>query len=379
MRTLCIASIITLYAQQRLTITPSALTLRPNQTATLSISPSFTHVEASPPLARLDTSTPGSLLIQAPSQSGYITLTIHDNNQSVVVPIQVIAQNWDARAIIGLHQTGASSAQSTQRYFFDFYVTRPLGSGPRPFDNRLNLWGDVRIASAPQQLDIPIAQFAPNFAAQIGSVAVNKLALAAEFVTGFELRARKFITPDTTRTLGAVAFFGATGSLSDPASQARIFKLPAVATPQFSAAAARFPLTQNALYIGLIPQDRERFYRQYGFGIRYTAYTVSAPPEMLTITVGQDQSVTAGRYHGPVLRIDALYPLPLKRYCLYLVAAANFAVAKVGSNTSPLALELAPTIPIHDPRVALFSVASARDTYKIGIGIDFLSLFPGRR
>ena len=34
---------------------------------------------------------------------------------------------WDARAIVGWHQAGASSADFKQNLFFDFFVARPFG------------------------------------------------------------------------------------------------------------------------------------------------------------------------------------------------------------------------------------------------------------
>ena len=47
---------------------------------------------------------------------------------------------WESRAIIGWHQAGASSADSDQNLFFDFFVARPFGGGA-VYDSSFNLWG----------------------------------------------------------------------------------------------------------------------------------------------------------------------------------------------------------------------------------------------
>jgi len=303
---------------QSLSVRPASLTLKPGQRASLRIAPEPTQVEASDPHTILELAPNGLLTVQAPPYAKDLSILIRSRDEFVVVPVRVqhSATTPQARIVVGLTQSGASSADATLHYFFDFCAQRPIS-------RKTSLWGNVRIATAPQQLDIPIAQFAPDFLRQLGTVQVNKLALAGEFLTGFEVR--------TTQTLGLVAFFGATGALSDPTAASHVFK------------------SAPNQYLGLVPQDRERFYRQYGAGIRYSA------PEsgMLPATIGQDQSVTAGRYHRPVFRIDTFYPIPA---------------------SEPVAYELAPDIPIHDPRVKLRTIATARDSYRIGFGIDLIAL-----
>jgi hypothetical protein len=83
---------------------------------------------------------------------------------------------------------------------------------------------------------------------------------------------------------------------------------------------SRFPtfndpaFQSKATFIALVPPDRERFYREYGGGIRYASYIRDqnwASPSMFTATVGQDQAITSGRYHGPTMKFGAFYSLPL--------------------------------------------------------------------
>jgi hypothetical protein len=351
---------------------------------------------------RLMLQPPISLPPSVPSVDYTIAITAQgagEVKQEFVFTVAGFAlRDWESRAIIGWHQAGASSAEAEQNLFFDFFIARPFSGGV--CDSGFNLWGQVRVASAPQQRSVPLSQFAVDFTGQLGSVKVNELAQSAEFMTGFEWRPfRKWMrgSGGRVRTIGFVGFFGAKGAFSDPASRGHVFRVPSPDSPQWTAFVSHFPqfddaaFAASAPYIGLMPPDRERFYRQYGFGIRYTSYDSGregVSPSMFTLTVGQDQSITRGRYIGPVLKFDAFYPLPWDRFSvrfLYLFGTADLAVAKPGLG-APLALELvsgdcdadAPEsdigvrcgVKLYQEGVAVFAVPSSRDTYRIGVGID---------
>jgi hypothetical protein len=312
---------------------------------------------------------------------------------------------WEARAILGWHQAGASASDSAQNLFFDFFVERPFGNGP-VYASPFSLWGNVRIASAPQQRNIPVSQFAADFVNQLGSVPVNELAQSGEFVSGFEIRPKKLLWVDTdrARTLGFVAFFGANGAFQDPTGASRVFKAVPDTSPQFANFVANFPefkdpgFRQRAQYVGLVPPDRERFFRQYGAGIRYTTYSLAknyVPPAMFTATIGQDQMITRGRYVGPVFKADAFYPLPFTVSgkdisFIYLFGTVNMAIAKPDTKT-PLAMQLVSGacgnplpagttagvdcgVNISGNNVAVYAIPSSRDTYRIGVGIDLVAL-----
>lgn len=367
--------------------------------------------------ARKETDKGAILYFQAPVSipehwsSAAFTVTVRKKgaDSGLTIPVTVIHEfqkDWDARAIIGWHQAGASSAESSQNLFFDFFVARPLGLGP-VYNSSLNLWGQVRVASSPQQRSVPLSQFAIDFTGELGKVSVNELAQSAEFLTGIEIRpfCKRMLKrdsgykdhwydicrsgPDHVRTLSFVAFFGANGAFSDPATAGHVFRVPSSDSPQWGNFVNQFPSFEDpafaakSRYVGLVPPDRERFYREYGAGIRYTSYSRRSPgnaPAMYTATIGQDQSVTNGRYAGPVLKFDAFYPLPFAFLggpsFIYLFGTANLAVAKPRLGT-PLALELEPSsgadaVKLYQNDVAVFAVPSSRDTYRIGIGIDFL-------
>jgi hypothetical protein len=310
--------------------------------------------------------------------------------------------DWEARAILGWHQAGASSSESSQNLFFDFFIDRPLIKRPAGGSD-FGLWGQVRVASSPQQKTIPLSQFAVDFAKELGSIPVNQLAQSAEFLTGVEYRPRWFKwTGARVRTLGLIGFFGASGAFSDPSTQGRVFRVPSVDSPQWPNFVSVFPKFEDPAYraqaqfIGLMPPDRERFFRQYGGGIRYTSYDPNKKqqaPSMFTASIGQDQAISGGRYVGAVMKFDAFYPLPFSTSehdfgFIYLFGTANLAVAKPKANT-PLALELVSTecastaaaadtgtrcgVKLYQDNVAVFTIPTSRDTYRIGVGIDFIS------
>ena len=374
---------------------------------------------SNPQSIRTDLQEKGVLTLQMPvripDSAKYVRFTVTVAEKAtpankVDIQVDVTAadrEDWEARAIVGFHQAGASSASSEQNFFFDFFVVRPIGKGNKVYDNRFNLWGDVRIASAPQQVTVPVSQFVTGFAEAVGNLPVNQLAMGGEFLTGFEIRLPylKYQTREKVRTLGFVGFFGANGAFSDPVSRAQVFRAVSKTSPQFQNFVANFPQyggpnaldpNTNGKYVALVPPDRERFFRQYGFGLRYTAYqrkATYAPPEMFTITVGQDQAITRGRYIGPVLKVDGFYPLPLsvkgnEWNFIYLFGTANLGIARPVDRV-PLAMQLVsnPCAAGQDPtqgtcgvapysdNVAVIAVPSSRDTYRVGAGIDLVALF----
>jgi hypothetical protein len=310
-----------------------------------------------------------------------------DSTKKAIITISVVEENageWESRAVLGFHQAGASSTDSKQNYFFDFFIMRGLGNHARVYQSRFNIWGNVRIASAPQQVDTGAATFIANFAERAGNVPVNKLAQGGEFLTGLGVRVRTWDQGERIRMLEGVAFWGANGAFTDPgnAEGRRIYKTPAQGSQQWQNFNSQFPGV-TAPFIGLTAPDRERFYRQWGAGIRITGFEKNrsyAPPSTYLITLGQDQLISGGFYRGAVARADVFYPLPMgkqdgKWQFLYLFGTANLKLSKP-SNGVVLALEsAAATVNLYDSNVAIISRASARDTYRIGLGIDFVNLF----
>jgi hypothetical protein len=296
---------------------------------------------------------------------------------------------WEARAVLGFHQAGASSAESSQNYFFDFYIMRGLGNHAKVYDSRVNVWGNVRIASAPQQVDSSVANFVANFSTGAGGLKVNELAQSGEFLTGLGLRLKNWKQGDRIRMLETVGYWGANGAFSEPGTRSQIYKVPAAGTPQRGVFERNFGedirrLTGGAIpeYVGFVPPDRERFYRQYGFGMRLSTFELNrpySPPATYMFTLGRDQLITEGVYKDVVARADVFYPLPLGKEdgrfkFLFLFGTANLRLTKP-KPLDVIALEPAGSaVQLYSPTVAVISRPSSRDTYRIGMGVDFVNL-----
>ena len=304
-------------------------------------------------------------------------------------------KEWEARAIAGYHQAGASSAKFTQNFFFDFFISRALSSTSLwgacdDSDNctggRWSLWGDVRIASTPQQFTSGVGTFVSSFATNVSNLPVNQLAQSADFQSGLEYRLHTFVRKPGGqtlgyRTVGLVSYFGAQGAFEPPSLQGHLFQVP-VNTPQYASFARLYPAAANSKFVAFVPPDRERFDRNYGFGVRVATYDKDQPlaaPGTYTFTVGQDESITGGIFRSVVGRFDVFYPLPLsgdagKYKFLYLFGTANLRFSKA-ANIPTFALQDAPdSVHPYDSNVALITVRTTRDTYRIGAGIDLVNL-----
>jgi hypothetical protein len=305
-----------------------------------------------------------------------------------------------AEAIAGFQQAGAASAASTQNFFFDFYISRPLplpGNVDYPclkdddnsrFGPATRWWGNVRVASYPQQINTPAAQFVTDFGKQIGNVPVNKLAQSAEFVVGIERRMTSFklglagndALGRQRFVLGWFAGGGATGPL-EPLQTLQVFATPSPASPQYPRFIATYPAAANSQYVGFISPDRDRFYRQFSGGVRLTTFYEDvlghpylAAPAIVSISFGQNEQITGGRMEGVVGRFEAFYPLVLwgdrssRAGIVYLFGSA---LLRIGSSNTSDPFVLQPSdVPGYDPRVAIVTSPTNRDMYLIGAGID---------
>jgi hypothetical protein len=275
----------------------------------------------------------------------------------------------EARAVLALEQTGASAASPEQKLFFDFFIDRTLSV---PW---LSLWGDVQIGSFPQQITTPIDEF--NLATSIANLPLNQLAESGAFSSGIDLHPfRSWNAGGGTRRFGFVLGVGATAPLP-PASRLNIFAVPSSTSPQYASFIAQYPQAAGATYIGFLPPDRQQFYRNWSAGFRLTTSYNGRPAAMYTFTLGQDEQITAGNLRGAVAKFDVFYPLPVRirgyNY-LYLFATADLRLARA-ADTTPFILAPAPSnITGSDPSVAIVPIASARDLYRIGVGVDGVGL-----
>ncbi len=315
-----------------------------------------------------------------------------------------------ARTIVGFEQSGASSAPSVQKYFTDFWVSIPfplLAHRRETFKSRIEdfnfgmpfrLWGDFRITSVPQQVSSSIGEFAVTFTDQIGAVKVNQVAQATEFMIGGEYRlmhwgvtsSRLLSFDQSSRerfALYATTGFGRITPLN-PRDSLEVFKNPTPGTePDFDNQIARQNLTSQIAgkqFLAFIPDDRYKFYKEYYTGFRIKTFYYDRDtdeplrrfPATLEASFGQNETVTGGRLHRVVARLEGFYPLPYDAvHFMYLFGTADLIM---GGQKGGRAILLdpatnAPAIP--DPSVFIIHAPQLdRDHYRLGVGIDFLQL-----
>jgi hypothetical protein len=355
-----------------------------------------------------------------------------DSEPMIVAPPPPLKRTGEiATAIVGFEQAGASAASSSQHFFFNFFISRPLpftwlgrANGydktkdefDETFGPRLKWWGNVRISSAPRQINTEVAQFVRGFSEEIGKLKVNELAQSAEFMSGLEYRLTGWKgyfwgqSEDSYQQF-SLSLFGGAGAIGplEPVETLRVFEVP----PPNSAVAERFfntyPQARGRQYIGFVSPDRDRFYRQYSAGLRLTTFyadenktRMSSPPAMISVSLGRNELVTGGTFRGVVARLEAFYPLPIGKdrkdrfSSIYLFGSAQKRLSKVHISepfilnpvtvmtkapcpNPPAQDSLAPCIILNDfvSNGVTVTAPSNRDIYKIGVGVDLIRLFGG--
>jgi hypothetical protein len=277
------------------------------------------------------------------------------------------------RALVGVEQAGASGTASSRDFLFDMFLSRAAISP------RIRWWGEVKVASFPQQINSQIVQFAQQFSTTFGGLAVNQLAKSAEFVTGPE-----FVISQTPHS--ALTIFAAAGAIgpNNPADSSTVFAIPATSSSQYSALTKQVGAIPNgASFIAFVPESDGRFSREWQSGLRlYTFY--GAVPGSVEFSFGQNEFVTSGHLSGFVGHVAAAHPFTVKTVTMYLFGEATMAFTKSQFSTPLLlspALENSSPVPITNPGVYTVTVpANQRDIYRIGVGLDLLSairsLFP---
>jgi len=332
----------------------------------------------------------------------------------------------DTHAIIGFEQTGASGAASAQKFFFDFYINRPLPFNLGCFcaastgqddsnlvdkefsaencDHRLHWWGNVRIASYPSTYTDPVSSFVAGFITNVGNIPINKVAQSAEFLTGAEyvIKASRFPVMSRSEnsrqrySLAVFAGFGAT--LPQDATDTgnyHIYYTPTASNPQYALFNKEFPGITSQ-YVAFVPPDRNLFYKQYLGGVRFTSHfadaatgaPLSSPPALVSVGIGQNEQVTQGVLRGVTARFDAFYPLPIGQKRMdsnwqqafsgvYLFGVAEMRLSNSGTFP-PLVLQQAPSgTNAYDNDVSLVPIRLNRDLYMIGVGIDAIKVISG--
>ncbi len=308
------------------------------------------------------------------------------------------------RAVVGFEQAGASSSSSESKPFLDLFFFGPLRHGKKcrgvpkgvpEGDNCfpiLETWGDVRFSSVPQQV-AAFGTLASNFVNPLADGQLNELVQGFNYMAGLDFylfsNDKDFSTPiPGVKHRTAVYLTAGAGAISPltPRQSAQVFEIPVAGNPQREAFLKEFPEAagDNKKYIAFVSPDRDRFLRQYYGGVRFKTYftdrdgnLINRFPATLDVTFGQSDSVTGGRLHKPVFRLDAFYPFPVKEASfLYFYGSAFMKLGGTKLDKTPFILTTAPSsVQLTGNDVVITTRPVNRDFYRIGIGVNLTDLF----
>jgi hypothetical protein len=313
------------------------------------------------------------------------------------------------RAIFGLEQAAAASANPEQKLFLEFNLTAPIFRRNRkPLDAPLWLWLNPRITSLPQQLSGSVADFATasGFTSPFTSGKVNEIVQGFEFLGGIEvpikLNGRRVTGPidsgfgPKTKVRFGLSLLAGAGMATPFSTQKslQVFKVNQTVID-------RFPDAKGKDFIAFVSGDRNRFFRQYYGGLRLKSYYVRHRPDnpdaddvsaadsdealdnifpgILDVTFGQNEAVTGGELHGGVVRIDGIYPLPFisgdKKGSVYVFGSALMKL-RHPKILAPVILQPPDaTVAVPGANVLLQQLPTQdADHYRIGVGVDLIRL-----
>jgi Putative Ig domain len=295
------------------------------------------------------------------------------------------------RTIVGFEQAGVSGGQSKQDFFLDLLYDRPLGFRVDPdLGPALRSWGDLRISSVPQQINTDVAEFATSFAQQVGQLKVNEVAQSFEFLGGIQYRlyasprqpndyAGDDGEPDHRQRMSVNLILG--GGVVTPLSpqqSVRVFAVPSNQPDFFTL----YPQAAGKQFVAFTLADRHNFYRQAYAGLRLMTHFLGDTkeirfPETFDLSYGFNEAVTGGTIRGGVFRLEAFVPIPYaKASWLYLFGTGLFKPGGHATISNPFFLDPAPTgtLPTDPNAVVITTAQASRDYYRVGMGIDFITL-----
>ena len=335
------------------------------------------------------------------------------------------------RAVVGMQFAGASSAESKQAPFLDFFFTAPILKGKRRLVNfpgkklvngtwkreseaqyrtgtrkfpRFSLWGNVRFSSIAEQAstELSLASIPSAFSPLGDTGKLNDVVSSFEVLTGVEV---KFFEPHKptgffglrSRTIvSGIGAFGFSNPLSSQQSRV-LFKIPKNGDGDGKVKAPfleQFPDLEDQLNandnISIVNAERDRFFRQWQTGLRFrTLYydendrPRNLSPAIFDVTVGQNEAVT-DVLSGMILKFDGFYPFPIaKADYIYLFGTAHLRLQRSVANAGllPFALDTPGSDTVNSGNTLIVEdndfnfLRSNRDRYTIGVGIDLIKLY----
>jgi len=292
-----------------------------------------------------------------------------------------------------MQQAGAASAERNFNVFFDLFISKtlPWRQTIHPdFGESWRVWAATRFLSAPQSGEATIGTSVNGFATTVTGLKVKDAVRVFDFLGGIEARlfGNSALLPSfdrQTKQKFSLSFIASLGFTTPDDQRLNIFKFNVPNDPSNLPAEIKVAI-KDKNFVAFVPFDRDRFFRQYYAGLRMQTFFFNQHniplqrfPAQFDFTVGQNEYVTGGLLRGPIFRVDSYFPLPydgLKFINLYGTAFLRPAHVKTGT---PLLLQPVDGNPqtnfVPDKNTGLVPVRQFdRDYYKIGVGIDFLSL-----
>ena len=305
----------------------------------------------------------------------------------------------NTRAIIGLEQVGASSANSETHPFANIFVNFPISfrKAPNPL---FAAWTDFRFTSATVQSFASFANVSNSLLNPLfgGQNKINNVVQSFQLNAGFDFRIieegslQGFFIPGR-HSVSVIAGGGVTNPLKTEET-AQVFKIPTVGTttvldPKFTVLFPNIDFTGKT-NIAFVSPERDRFFRRWFLGFRIkTRFFENADqqsildqsPAMFDITVGQDEAITK-KLTGRILTLEGFTPFPIKRFdYIYLFGGVSTRLTRrVNEVIPPFFLEPVTNVSLSNSNTVTVPIDSSsftrsnRDTFRFGLGVDLIRL-----
>lgn len=323
------------------------------------------------------------------------------------------------KSIIGIEQSGASSAKSEQRPFLNFYFNAPIKIIKKRKSNSKNknaegeedlkdktlfggfsVWGDVRLTTTPVQSIGSLAEFTPggfatSFVQGDNASKINDLVRSFDFLIGVE---QQIISPQNDVSPGpfpgriSLSLIAAGGAITPLSSDKTTlyFKIPTVNSgmnldPRFTNLFPDIDFTGKT-NVAFVTPDRDRFYRQYYGGIRLKTFfedkNLENFPAVFDVMIGQNEAIT-NKLQGAILRVDGSTPLPINgAKFLTIFGSVNMRLSRnVNESIPQFFLDPATGASLSGSDTTIISIDRSpfqtrnRDIFRIGVGVDLFKLF----
>lgn len=303
-----------------------------------------------------------------------------------ILPFPYWSSGENFRLVAGLEQTGASNMSDNQGVFLNLYFSYPF---PLWFNKKarnevvgrpLRIWGDLRLTSVAQQAEGSGFDLSGGFYNLMGEFIKQEPVKGGEFQVGLDYCL--YNLAPAGKVSYSLSIIGSCGLIAptNPEELLQLFKVPN--NPEEYFPGKDFT---GKDYIGFVNPSQDRFYIQWGVGLRCKTYfkpkvvnekVITRRPAVFDCTIGGNESITGGS-SGGVLRFEAFIPLQvLNKVTVYFFGTMLLKLAPAQTST-PLFLEPAPEDTPFPAENILFITRSetSRDFYRIGIGIDIRNIF----